>query len=221
MLVDINRRLQLSSATIKASVSSLLDYEIFWDEANQHEFLETIDSCIDQLGDIINLLALMFRLEAGRLDLRRESQSLTEILSAVQEHLSHRKNGLNLEISLPPDGKPVLVHFEYTIIAIELLLEAASWNGVKEVRVETMEENDRWIVNFEGFEQQVIEFVKPMALKQDIATPLINDVLTPDVQLRLYLASHILRLQDIRIEVSDQAFEAKHLILSIPAQINK
>ena len=34
LLVDISKRLQLSSAAIKAAVSSLLDYDIFWDGLN-------------------------------------------------------------------------------------------------------------------------------------------------------------------------------------------
>jgi hypothetical protein len=84
LLVETSRRLQVSSASIKAAVSSLLSYDIFWDSANQHEFLKTIDTSVDQVGKLSTLFSLAFRLEAGTLVLKRELQNLQEILTSAQ-----------------------------------------------------------------------------------------------------------------------------------------
>ena len=76
---ETSRKLQLYSASIKAAVSSLLNYDIFWDNANQHEFLETINSSVNQVSELI-VLTLAFRGEAGSLVLKRDPQVFQEIL---------------------------------------------------------------------------------------------------------------------------------------------
>jgi K+-sensing histidine kinase KdpD len=218
LLVETNRRLQLSSAAIKASVSSLLNYDIFWDGTNQHEFLETINSSIDQVGKLINLLALIFRVEAGNLELRRELQALPEIISVVQEHVSRRSNNLSLEVVLPRDGKLVLVNYDYLIIAIEFLVEAAGQYGAKKIQIEAVEAPDHWILAFGGMTQPSIQKIQELFRNQD--GPLEpNNALAPEYQLRLWLAFHILRQQDIQFEVVDQPAQQERLLLLVPASI--
>ena len=68
LFIDASRKLQISSASIKAAVSSLLNYDIFWDGANQHEFLTTINSSVDQAAKLASLLTLAVRSEAGSLE---------------------------------------------------------------------------------------------------------------------------------------------------------
>ncbi len=63
LLVEISRKLQISSASIKAAVSSMLALDFFWDESTQHEFLETIDNSVDQISSLIRLVTLAFRSE--------------------------------------------------------------------------------------------------------------------------------------------------------------
>ena len=36
LVVQLSRKMQVSSASIKAGVSSLMDYNIFWDSPTQH-----------------------------------------------------------------------------------------------------------------------------------------------------------------------------------------
>ena len=133
MLSGTNRRLQMASAAIKAAVSSLLNYDIFWDGANQHEFLETINASVDQSGRLVKLLTLVFRLEAGNLLLKREPQVLQEIVSAVQDHISTRFPHLTFGLTLPQEGVPALVDYEFLMLALEFLLEVIEQMGVRRI----------------------------------------------------------------------------------------
>lgn len=101
LFVEASRRLQVSSASIKAAVSSLLNYEIFWDPANQHEFLQTINSSVDKVTRLVMILSLAFRAEAGSLELKREPQSLQEILAVVQAGVAARHPKLQAKFCLP------------------------------------------------------------------------------------------------------------------------
>jgi hypothetical protein len=72
LLLETSRKLQSSSASIKAAVSSLLNYDIFWDIANQREFLETINVSIDQVSELVMLVNIESRLRGGTLEFKRE-----------------------------------------------------------------------------------------------------------------------------------------------------
>ena len=129
MLAGANRRLQMSSAAIKAAVSSLLNYDIFWDGANQHEFLETINTSVDQAGRMVKLMTLAFRLEAGSLVIKCEPQVLQEIVSVVQDHITTRFPHLAFGLTLPQTGGPALVDYEFLMIALEYLIRGHRTHG--------------------------------------------------------------------------------------------
>jgi hypothetical protein len=217
LLFETNRRLQLSSAAIKASVSSLLNYDIFWDGTNQHEFLETINSSIDQVSRQITMLTLLFRLKAGTLEFRRDYQSLDEILSVVQDHISQRVDGLSLETALPADRKPVLVNYDYLVIALEYLIEAAAQYGANKIKIEAVESPVGWKTALIGPPAAFNQKVQALLIDQEaLSEP--NDVLTADDTLRLWLAIHLLLQQGIRLETAEQPVGSGYLQLLFPTQ---
>ena len=220
LLAETNRRLQLASAAIKASVSSLLSYDIFWDDTNQREFLETINSSIDQVGSLTNLLALTFRLRAGNLALRYEAQALPEIVSVVQDHVARWPNGPRLTASLPPDGRPVWVNYEYLIVALEFLLQAAAQTGAPAVRLEAVETEAGWQLDFEGLLPPCLEVIQSLLDNQDIPLARKN-ALAADYQLRLFLAFHLLRQQAIQLQVWDPPDKPQQLRLSLPVATSR
>jgi two-component system sensor histidine kinase KdpD len=67
LLNSVSHDLRTPLASIKASVSSLLDQEVTWPDADRDEFLETIDSETDRLSRLVNNLLGMSRIEAGAL----------------------------------------------------------------------------------------------------------------------------------------------------------
>lgn len=217
LLAESNRRLQLSSAAIKASVSSLLNYDIFWDGTNQHEFLETINSSIDQVGRLVNLLTLIFRLEAGNLNLQREYQPLPEIILTVQDHFSRRANGLILETALPRDGKLVLVSFDYLVMALEFLLDAAGQLGARRVKLEAEEAGDSWLVHLTGLASSSLQQIQELLKNPDaLAEP--SSGMAPDAQLSLWLAFHLIQPQEIQYDVVDGPDGSPRLQIRVPAR---
>jgi K+-sensing histidine kinase KdpD len=199
MLSGANRRLQMASAAIKAAVSSLLNYDIFWDGANEHEFLQTINTSVDQASRSVKLLTLAFRLESGGLELKREHQVLQEIISVVQEHISASLPELKFGITLPKEGRPVMVDYEFLMIALELTLEALAHLGVRRIGIQAVEEAQRWALQFEGLDKANIEIISAVSQLETGAAPALNTA-SPEDLLRLYIALQILRLQEIEVE---------------------
>lgn len=221
MLAGANRRLQISSAAIKAAVSSLLNYDIFWDGANQHEFLETINTSVDQAGRMVKLMTLAFRLEAGSLVMKCEPQVLQEIISAVQDHITTRFPHLAFGLTLPQTGEPAQVDYEFLMIALEYLIETIEQMGARRVGIQAVEEDNCWVLKFEGLDGrilQVIESVYKNRPGSDDNTT--TNMVGPEQLLRLYVAFQILRLQAIRVETTDPSCQTPKLRLFVPTYIS-
>ncbi len=218
MLAGTSRRLQMSSAAIKAAVSSLLNYDIFWDGANQHEFLKTIDASVDQASRLVKLLALAFSLEAGSLDLKREPQVIQEIISVVQDHTAVRLPNLGFGVILPQAGMPVLVNYEYLMMALEYLVEAIEQMGIHRIGIQAVEEPNRWILQFEGLDApslQIIQAAWSDAAGRGSTAPLISS----EQLLRLHVVHQILKLQEITFELPDSFDLPSKLRLMVPSQV--
>lgn len=202
LLVGISRRLQSSSASIKAAVSSLLNYEIFWDVSAQHEFLETIDSSVDEASKLIMLVALAFHFEAGSLEMDQEPQTLQEIISAVQGQNDSWQTKLDLEVSLPPVGRPALVDYEYLSLALKLLLEvfAEYGPGPHIVKLEAIEQPDAWHIDIEGIDPYILELLPHINCCTPDELFHQGEGLIPEILLKLYIACQIFCMQDIRSE---------------------
>lgn len=217
MLAGTNRRLQMSSAAIKAAVSSLLNYDIFWDGANQHEFLETINASVDQAGRLVKLMTLAFRLESGSLVLKREPQVLQEIVSAVQDHMTTRFPNLAFGLTLPEAGGPALVDYEFLMMALEFLIEAMEQMGTRRMGIQAVEAADSWILKFEGLDNQVLQVLQS-ANENRLGRSDTANRIVPESLLRVYIASQILDLQEIRMEIIESTEHLPKLRLVVPAQ---
>ena len=217
MLAETSRRLQISSASVKVAVSSLLDHGIFWDNANQHEFLETINASIDQVSEWTRLLVIAFRLEAGSLELRRETQTLPEVLSVVQDQGTARLSKLTWQIAFPREGNPVLVDYEYFIFALELLSQVFdSVTSSQPVLVQATESAENWFLDFEGLEAFMVQAVQHMS-NCEAANLAASEHLSPDNTLRLYIACRILHQQGITIEARSSPAGKALVRLRVPA----
>jgi len=217
LFIDASRKLQISSASIKAAVSSLLNYDIFWDGANQHEFLTTINSSVDQAGKLASLLTLAVRSAAGSLELKREPHDLREIILAVQDGGRSSFPSLALNITLPAEGKPALVDYEYLTTALALLGEVFETQlPAQPIRVQASESPDSWLLDFSGFDSKLIRLVQSSFAWQ-IDDLLAEEFLPLDYLLRLYIVTQICRLQSIKVEtVTDPSGELT-LRLHVPA----
>lgn len=216
LFIDASRKLQISSASIKAAVSSLLNYDIFWDGANQHEFLTTINSSVDQAGKIASLLTLAVRSAAGSLELKREPHDLREIILAVQDGGLISFPNLALNITLPTEGKPALVDYEYLTTALDLLGEVLEARlPAQPVRVQAIESPDSWFLDFAGLDSKLVQLIQSSFAWQ-VDDLLAEASLPLDYVLRLYIVGQIFRLQSIKVETVTGPIGELTLRLHVP-----
>ncbi|MCL4560096.1 MAG: hypothetical protein M1281_05730 [Chloroflexi bacterium] len=219
LLIGISRKLQVSSASIKAAVSSLLNNDIFWDASAQHEFLKTIDSSADEASNLIMLAALAFRFEAGALELKREPNYLQEILSVVQNENSSWSQKLQLEIAFPGEGRLALVDYEYLKLALKLLFEVLAAVGLPPRRagVFVAESEEGWQIDIRGAAKEIAEllpFIGCCSLDEMLHNP---KGFQAEILLKLFVTCHILRSQEIRAEAARNSEGNFELRLTVPA----
>jgi K+-sensing histidine kinase KdpD len=215
LFTETSLKLQVYTASIKAAVSSLLNYDIFWDSANQDEFLETIDRSVNQVSELIVLLTLAFRSQAGSLVLKKDKQVLQEILSVAQTNALRKRPDIRLEVSFPPEGNPAMVDYEYLTKALLLLYEIFFSRGFSEqIRVAASETNDCWVLDFTGIDSSIIDVINQMYHCK--TQPAAIDFLSSENILKLHIACEILHLQEISVDVLDAPEQPQMLRLRVP-----
>ena len=221
LFVEISRRLQVSTASIKAAVSSLLNHDLFWDPANQHEFLETIDASVDRVSRLVRLLALAFRAEAGSLELKHELHSLHEILAVVQENMVVKDSNLTLWFSLPTDGKPILVDYEYLTNALGYLVEfLTAGPSAARLQIRASENAKDWFLDIEGIEETNLDLVQTLQYRKTDQAVFARYPLQPDLILGLQVACDIFHLQQIDLAKVASSLGEPVLRLTVPAGEN-
>ncbi|MCE1252471.1 MAG: hypothetical protein LWX83_02855 [Anaerolineae bacterium] len=216
LLVETTRRLQATSTSIKAAVSSLLNYDILWDASNQHEFLQTINISADLLTDLVTLLALRFRVQAGELELKCETQSLKEIISAVQvKGLKHAPNH-PVEVNFIGGEELVKVDYVYLPAALELLVNVISARaGSNPTRIQVEEKGKNWMVQFMDIDPELVEVIR---IKNYPQKEILSGLrLSSENVLKLYTALDLIQMQDIQVDLADGLEGKQSLILSVPA----
>lgn len=220
LLVDISKRLQLSSAAIKAAVSSLLDYDIFWDGSTQHELLEIIDSSTDQVSDQITLLSLAFRSESKSLEIRPELNAIPEILSSVLDAIADGYPGLDLNFDISADSSPVFVDYEYLSVALRLLFEviADTQPPSQPIQVVTGETPSDWHIQILGVNGEILAFISTVS--DCFADEFRNfSSVSSTNKLKLLVMCKILSLQSIHIGIDKKTGQSESVQLAIPLGI--
>jgi hypothetical protein len=216
---ETSRKLQIYSASIKAAVSSLLNHDIFWDGANQYEFLTTINASVSQVSDLTILLTLAFRAEAGSLALNLDPQVLQEMLSVAQATALNKFPGLTLNVTYPADGKMVLVDYEYFTKALLLLFEVAyAGRSSRDVGIIASEDEVVWFLDFSGFNPLLVKIIEQMHNCK--TEPVSIDFLSTENILRLHIICAVLHLQGISVEVIDIPDQSPIMRLCVPAMAN-
>lgn len=218
LLVDNCIRLQLSSASIKAGVTSLLDHTIFWANTTQYEFLRSIDEGVDDVNNLAMLMMLAFRIQAQRLELKIEPQDLNDILSRLRDQRIGATTGLDLEIQFPPSEAAVTIDYGFFLIALKLLLEVESGltAAKRKISITTSANGRHWFLNFDGIQSESVNFFQQVATHHTSFTD--YDHHQADKLIRLILAYWICQLQKVEFILSETGSEFNNrLRLAIPA----
>ncbi len=217
LMVAVGQRLQSSSTSIKAAVSSLLDYELFWDSSTQHEFLETINDSVEQGASLTTLVTLAFRAEAGSLEMKLEPHILQEILSGVADMLCVKVPECPLQMDFPTEGQPVWIDYEYLAIALRLLFEVLleSKKEPLPLRLLAVECQDGWRVEIDIGQGPIVAMINHLRQNRFADVAVANDV-SPGNTLKLLTALQICRLQGIRLGMHTDEKGKARLSLTIP-----
>jgi len=216
LLADISKKIQGSSAAIKASVSSLLGYDIIWDASTQHELLEIIDSSTDQVSKYVTLLTLVSKMEANIFTLNTEPIEIPEILSTVNGIISKNYPELSITLSSDASARPACVDFEYLTIAlvmfIEIILESRT---LEQVNLDVTESKDHWYVDIEEINSDMIDTVSKISALE--ANELLQGIsLLPISKLQLYFVHKIFNLLSIQVSPILEMEQLTGIRLMIP-----
>lgn len=126
-LANVSHELRTPLASIKASVSGLLEPDINWDQESLRGFLVLVNEETDRLAARVRNLLDMARIEAGSMPAQREPCDLTDIVSSALERLQSLLRGRVIEAKFP--SGPLLVEVDYA--QIELVIVNLLENAVK------------------------------------------------------------------------------------------
>jgi hypothetical protein len=216
LLVQLSRKLQISSASIKAGVSSMLDYNIFWDGSAQYEFLESINASTDQVSRMVMLLSLVTRAKSGSLEMKVEPQMLQEIVSVVREQFRRGSYGLSIEVTLPNTGRPVLVDYEYLMLGLRFLVEVlgSTISEPEALQIFAFETIEGWKMDIVS----KISIIKPFTFleKEKILEMLNASMQNAENRLKLYIIYRIFLQLNITVEYIEYAEQKAGLRLHVP-----
>lgn len=221
LLVRLGSKLQLSSTSIKTAVSSLLDYDIFWDETTQHEFLQAIDNSTNELAELIILMILTFRSQAKTLEIETEPNMIQEILIKLQNNIIKNGHGIQISAQYPLDGKPVLVDYQYLSVALEMLIEVIFSEGkdAAQLSVLVREEEESWYLQINDLNPTIVTTIHHFFEQSNDMTMVMIRIL-PENALKLMTACRMLHLQNIKLYRQDTTENSTTLCLLIPTAPN-
>ena len=83
LLRAVSHDLRTPLASTKAAVTSLMQRDVKWSEADTDSFLQTIDESVDRLNRLVGDLLDMSRLQAGAVPLANRPTALEDVVSAA------------------------------------------------------------------------------------------------------------------------------------------
>jgi two-component system sensor histidine kinase KdpD len=107
-LAMVSHELRAPLSAIKGFITTLLTKEVEWDLATQHDFMSIIDAEADKLTRLVDELLDFSRMDAGRLRVMPEVQTLHDILARATPQLNMLTQNYNLMLDIPPDLPAVM-----------------------------------------------------------------------------------------------------------------
>ncbi len=114
LMSAVSHDLRTPLASIIASVTSLLEPEIAWDDETRRDFLQGIYEEAERLNRLVGNLLDMSRIEGGALQPEMDWYGIAEVISSVVQRLEPRLGQHPLTVDLAPDLP--LVPLDYTEI---------------------------------------------------------------------------------------------------------
>jgi two-component system, OmpR family, sensor histidine kinase KdpD len=133
LLDSVSHDLRTPLATIRAAAGSMLDQDVEWSAAEQHDAFEVIDSEAERMGRLVRNLLDLSRIEGGALRPDLEARDAREIAAQAVGRLN--SPGKHIEIEFAADLPAVLVDEIYLSQVLSNLLENAVRYGGRTIEV--------------------------------------------------------------------------------------
>ena len=127
LLRAVSHDLRTPLSSIKASVTSLLQSDVGWSDADRIDFLSTIDEETDRLNHLVGNLLDMSRVQTGALTAHRRPTAVEEVIGSALRSVSQLPD--RVSVDLPPDlplieADPVLLERAVA----NLVANAVAWS---------------------------------------------------------------------------------------------
>jgi two-component system sensor histidine kinase KdpD len=206
---------------IKAASTALLSGSVLRQE-QQRELISIVDEETDRLSILVTEAIQLARIEAGRVQLRRENHSVRELIDSVLEKIRPAAEGRHIEVRIPPDVPPLWVDRELMEVALRQLIDNALKYSPHDsaVSVTVSTSNGRVVMSIadrgpgipEAEQTRIFEkFYRADASRHQI----------PGAGLGLVIAREIIHAHTGEIWVESKPGEGSVFHVSVPAAVNR
>ncbi len=126
LLQAVSHDIRTPLASMKTSVTSLLDTSVAWDKATRCALLQGIDEECDRLNHLVSNLLDVSRIEGGVVHLERDWYSIQEVVHTVLRRLRPTLADHPVEVDVPENLPLLLLDFTRVDQVVTNLLENAA-----------------------------------------------------------------------------------------------
>ena len=151
LLASISHDLRTPLAVITGASSALTDPNLQLDPAARMELVRSIDAKANEMSDLISNVLDLMRFESGEVRLRRDWQTVDDLVGSALTKVEGRLGNRPVEVALPTDLPPVHVDAPLVTQVLVNLLENAGRHTPPgtQIRISAVQETDSVSISVE------------------------------------------------------------------------
>lgn len=126
LIATVSHELRTPLASIKGYATTLLADDVEWDPQSQQEFLQIISDESTQLSKLVSDLLDLSRIEAGSLEVKRQTCQLEDLIDNAIRRVSPKPAEQNIHVEIPADFPSLQVDPRRMEVVLRNLIENAS-----------------------------------------------------------------------------------------------
>src|SRR5271165_548576 len=203
--------------SIKAASTALLSSDGL-ETAQQRELISVVDEEADRLSELVTEAIQMARIEAGRVHLRREDNSVAEIAGAALERFKTQAEGRTITVRIPAGLPPIWGDGELIELALRQLIDnALKYSPLDSpLRVEAEAEGGRVIISVADSGRGIAEAEQTRIFEKFYRADSSRHQV-PGAGLGLVIAREIVQMHGGEIWVESKPGEGSIFRFSVPA----